>query len=78
MTVINPGSLGTLGIFVSAEITADGTAQETAHSLGRVPSVVIVSIVDITDGDKVTEGSHDATNCITTVTTGAKYKIIAM
>jgi len=79
MTVINPASLGTLGIFVSDEQTSLATSEVSiAHSLGRVPSVVVVIFTDITTADVATEGTHDATNVKVTVTSGAKYKVLAM
>lgn len=69
-------------IFVSAEITGNGAAQSTPHSLGATPRAVIVSVSELPDaaaetGFDVAEGVHDATNAIVTVTNTVKYKIIA-
>lgn len=64
--------------FQSAPITGNGSAQSTAHSLGVVPSRVVVSLIETTaDANVLTPGAHDSTNCIVTATTGAKYVITA-
>ena len=79
MTVINPASLGTLGISVSDEITGDGTEQDYTHELGRTPTVVLVTITDNNGGNGVVaEGTHTSSVTKVTVTNGAKYKILAM
>jgi len=68
-----------ISVFKSDEITSDGSAQSTAHGLGRTPSLVIVIPSDVSGVAAVyTEGTHTSTNCIVTVTTGNKYKIIAL
>ena len=67
------------GIFVSAEITANGSAQSTAHGLGRVPTAAFVVYTD-TDGSAITHtaGTHTTTNAIFTVSnTNTKYIVIA-
>ena len=78
--VINPATLGTLGIFVSTELTGDAAPETIAHGLGRVPTVVFPTITDNNGGADavVTFGTHTATNVIVTVSTGAKYKVLAM
>ncbi len=78
--VINPATLGTLGIFVSTELTGDAAEETIAHGLARVPTVVFTTITDNNGGADavVTEGTHTATNVIVTVSTGAKYKVLAM
>ncbi len=67
--------------FKSTELTGNGSAQSTAHGLGQTPSVVIIVPTDtapVTTGAyTVTEGAHDATNVIATVTNGKKYRIFA-
>lgn len=71
-------ALATAGLFRSAEITGNGSAQNTAHGLGSTPSLVFVVPSDLTGGAfAVAYGTHDATNCVTTVTTGEKYRIVA-
>ena len=73
-------------VFVSAEQTADGTAQSIAHGLGYTPSRVLVVVTGGHDGaggagtqfPTITEGTHDATNVVVTVTAGAKYKVLAL
>jgi len=79
-----------LDIFVSAEITADGTAQSTAHALvdadfvGRVPLIVWTEITsipaDFSGNLTLVQGTHTTTNCVVTGTNDAdfKYKIYAI
>lgn len=65
-------------VFVSAEVTGNGTAQSTAHGLAAVPAAVLVAITLALAGEcSVSEGTHTSTNVIVTATTGAKYKIFA-
>ena len=68
-------------MFVSAEQTGTGSAQNIAHGLGATPSAVLVVPTDTapaTTGDyTATEGSHDATNVVVTVTASKKFKVWA-
>jgi len=66
--------------FLSALQTGNGAQQSIAHGLGAVPVGVLVSCADnsgSTNVFTVAEGTHDATNVKVTVTTGAKYKVLA-
>ena len=79
------GNQGTTGVgspttFVSAEITGTGSNQDTAHGLGVTPTKVLVSVTDNTGSSTftVTEGAHDSTNVKVTLTSGVKYKVLAM
>ena len=67
--------------FVSSEQTGTGSAQNVAHGLGRVPSLVFIAPTDTapatTGAYTVTEGTHDATNVVVTVTSGKKFKVLA-
>lgn len=67
--------------FKSAEQTGNGSAQNVAHGLGFVPSLVLVIPTDTAPATAgaytMTEGAHDATNCVVTVTTGKKYVVYA-
>ena len=66
--------------FLSAVQTGNGAQQSIAHGLGAAPSGVLVSCADNSGSANVftvTEGTHDATNVKVTVTTSAKYKILA-
>jgi len=69
-------------IFVSTEQTGDGNAQNIAHTLGVAPLAVFVAPTDTapatTGAYTVTEGVHDATNVIVTVTASKKYKVMAI
>jgi hypothetical protein len=75
-----PEGLPPLG-FKSAEQTGTGAAQNIAHGLGRVPAFVMVVPTDLapatTGAYTVTEGAHDATNVVVTVTSGKKFRVFA-
>jgi predicted RecA/RadA family phage recombinase len=81
-----PGALGQVagssGIFISAEQTGTGSAQNIAHGLGVVPSRVFVAPTDLTPSTVgsyvVTEGTHTITNVVVTVTTSKKFKVLAL
>ncbi len=68
-------------IFVSTEQTGTGSTQNIAHGLARAPSVVFIAPTDTSPATvgqyTVTEGTHDATNVIVTVTSGKKFKVLA-
>lgn len=67
--------------FKSANQTGTGAAQNIAHGLGRVPTFVLVVPVDLTPATvgqyAATEGAHDATNVVVTVTTGKIFRVFA-
>jgi len=66
--------------FLSAVETGTGASQSIAHGLGAVPVGVLVSCTDnsgSTDAFTVTEGTHTSTNVLVTVTSGAKFKVLA-
>lgn len=69
-------------MFVSTEQTGTGSPQNIAHGLGAVPAFVFGSPTDTSPATvgvyTLTEGAHDATNIIVTVTTGKKFKVLAM
>lgn len=69
-------------IFISAEQTGTGSPQNIAHGLGVIPFKVFVAPTDLTPATvgsyAVTEGSHDATNVVVTVTTSKKFKVLAI
>lgn len=68
--------------FVSSEQTGTGGAQSIAHGLGVVPSVVMIFPTDLSPATVgqyvVTEGAHTNANVVVTVTTGKKYKVVAI
>jgi len=68
-------------VFVSTEQTGTGSAQNVAHGLGVVPSAVLVAptelAADLAAGYDCAEGTHTSTNVVVTVTTGAKFKVLA-
>jgi hypothetical protein len=70
------------GIFVSAETTGTGSAQNVAHGLGVIPNKVIIAVTELPDaaaetGFDVAEGSHTSTNVVLTVTNTVKFKVLA-
>ncbi len=69
-------------VFVSAEQTGTGSAQNIAHGLGVTPALVLVAPTDLTPATVgsyvVTEGAHDGINVVVTVTTSKKFKVIAL
>jgi hypothetical protein len=79
-----------LDYFESAEITADGTAQSTAHGLldadfaARTPTIVWTEITSIPTGHAgpltLVKGTHTSTNVVVTGTNDAnfKYKVFAI
>jgi predicted RecA/RadA family phage recombinase len=69
-------------LFISAEQTGTGAPQNIAHGLGVVPSKVFAAPTDLTPATVgsyvITEGAHDATNVIVTVTLSKKFKVLAI
>lgn len=67
---------------VSAEVTANGAAQSTAHNLGAVPTYAYVVPTDTAPATAgvftVTAGTHTATNSVFTVTSGKKYRVVSV
>lgn len=72
-------SNGITGIFMSAEITGNGTPQATAHGLGRTPTVGIAYISDnaTTAQGAVSAVVSNGTTCTVTATNNLKYRILA-
>lgn len=71
------------GKFQSAVIVATGSAQNVAHGLGVVPSLVLIAPYDNTASGstpftfQIAEGTHTITNVVLTATAGLKFKVIA-
>lgn len=68
------------GIFKSAEVTGTGSSQNTAHGLGVIPSIIFAVLTEFASNLSVdvAEGTHTSTNAVFTVTSGAKYRVIAI
>lgn len=72
-------------VFVSAEQTATGAAQNVAHGLAGTPALVLVVPTAGHDGagaagtqmPTIVEGVHTATNVVVTVSDGAMFKVLA-
>jgi hypothetical protein len=68
-----------MNMSVSGEQTGTGSSQNVAHSLTGTPSVVLAILTDVPAGQAViTYGAHDGTNAVLTVTSGAKFKVLAI
>lgn len=69
-------------IFVSTEQTGNGASQNVAHGLGVVPRYVVIVPTDTapatTGAYTAVEGVHTSTNVVVTVTSGKKYKVLAI
>jgi predicted RecA/RadA family phage recombinase len=67
------------GVFISAETTGTGSSQNVAHGLGRTPTKVLVVPTEFASNLNVdvAEGTHTSTNVVLTVTSGAKFKVLA-
>ena len=68
-----------INVFVSAELTGTGSAQTFNHGLGATPTKTIVGVINFGANVAVdiVEGTHTATDCVVTCTSGVKYKILA-
>lgn len=65
--------------FISTEQTGNGSAQSIPHGLGVTPTKVLVALTYVPSGGAtITEGTHNATNVVVTVTNLAKYKVQAI
>lgn len=69
-------------IFISAEQTGTGSAQNVAHGLGAIPSQVFIAPTDLTPATvgsySAVEGTHTTTNVVVTVTANKKFKVLAI
>ncbi len=69
-------------MFKSTEQTGTGSAQNIAHGLGVTPSIVFCAPTELAAGLAAgydcAEGTHTSTNVVVTVTSGAKFKVIAI
>lgn len=75
---VNRGTTYASNVFLSAEVTGNGSSQDTAHGLGATPVLVFAIPSDLSGGAcTVAYGTHDATNVKVTVTTGEKYRVVA-
>jgi len=77
-----PGGVGGSGVFRSDEQTGTGSAQDVAHDLGAVPSLVWFVPTELpaglASGADVAEGTHTDTNLVVTVTSGLKFRAYAL
>jgi hypothetical protein len=88
LSAVPDGQTGALTVgalvdeFASTEQTGTGSAQNIPHGMGVVPKAVFCIPTDTSPATAgvftVTEGAHDATNCVVTVTAGKKFKVLAI
>lgn len=72
-------------VFISAELTGTGASQNVAHGLGVAPTLVMLVPTAGHNGagaagiqmPVLTEGVHTTTNVLATVSTAAKFKVMA-
>ena len=73
---------GGIAMFISTEQTGTGASQNIAHGLGVAPTKVFTAPTDTSPATvgvyTLTEGAHDATNVVVTVTSGKKFKVMAL
>lgn len=71
-----------LALFQSTEQTGTGSAQNVAHGLGVIPGLIFYYPTDTAPATAgvytVVEGTHTTTNVVLTVTTGKKFKVVAI
>lgn len=67
-------------MFVSIEQTGNGSEQSVTHGLGRTPTKVLVVPTEFASNLNVdiAEGTHTGTAVLVTVTSGVKYKVMAV
>lgn len=72
-------ALATAAMFHSTEQTGTGSEQDVAHGLGAAPSLVFAYFTEL-DGNAadIADGTHDATNAKFTVTSGQKFRVVAL
>lgn len=72
-------AIASTSVFLSTEQTGNDSEQSIAHGLTTTPAVVIAIPSALTGGAfTVTYGTHDGTNAKVTVSTGEKYKVLAI
>ena len=69
-----------INVFVSAVLVGTGSAQTFNHGLGATPTKTIVGVINFgaSTAVDIVEGTHTATDCVVTCTSGVKYKILAI
>lgn len=71
--------LATNALFLSTEQTGTGAPQNVAHGFGSIPTIAFAIPSDLTGGVYVvTYGTHTTTNVVCTVTSGEKFRIVAI
>lgn len=64
---------------VSAEVTGTGSSQSTAHSLATVPTLAFIIPSNLSGGVfVVVYGTNTTSNLVATVTSGEKYRWVAI
>jgi hypothetical protein len=74
----NAVTFANLNVFVANGQTGTGSSQSIAHGLGVIPSAAWISFEGSTASQAVTYGSNTSTNVVLTVTSGAKFTVVAI
>lgn len=79
---INVGRPRPPRFWTSAEITGSGSEQTNAHTLGKLPEGVFITVTELPDaaaetGFDVALGTHTAAAVLATVTNTVKYRLMA-
>lgn len=71
--------LATNAMFLSTEQTGTGAPQNVAHGMGAIPTLAFAIPSDLTGGVcAIVYGTHTTTNVVVTVTSGEKFRIVAI
>lgn len=71
--------LATASMFLSTEQTGTGSPQNVAHGFGSIPTICFAIPSELTGGIyAVVYGTHTTTNVVLTVTSGEKFRIVAV
>jgi hypothetical protein len=66
-----------MAVYHGTAKTGTGSAQNIAHGLGVVPSIVMINFTGSTASQAVTQGTHTTTNIVVTVTSAATFDVLA-
>jgi len=68
----------TVDFFKSTVTTGNGSNQQIAHGLGRLPTfVIVIPQTSSATGVSVVEGTHDSTNIVVNAPATTTFRVIA-
>lgn len=75
-------NLATAALFLSDEQTGTGSEQSITHGFATAPSLAFAVVTEIgagaASGVDIAHGTHTASVCKFTVTSGIKYRVVAI